>query len=148
MSACLCLHISSSTTHDKKELNFYVSDQWSSDSEAELIYKVKELLAVLRPLGKSLSLHIELTVSDTATAAFLANKKIQQPCEINHQKLSIREIEILGLIMQGFTNHEIAQKLFISYETVKSHRKNILEKTGAKNTAALISYYHQTFFEK
>ncbi|MBL0133790.1 MAG: helix-turn-helix transcriptional regulator [Chitinophagaceae bacterium] len=50
--------------------------------------------------------------------------------------------------MQGHTNNDIAEKLFISYETVKSHRKNILEKTGAKNTAALINYYHQTFFEK
>jgi len=148
MSACLCLHISSDITRDKQELNFFVSNEWTSDSEAELIYKVKELLGILRPMGKSLSLHIELTVSDTVTAAFLANKRFQQPCEINHQKLSIREIEILGLIMQGFTNNEIAEKLFISYETVKSHRKNILEKTGAKNTASLISYYHQTFFEK
>jgi DNA-binding CsgD family transcriptional regulator len=50
--------------------------------------------------------------------------------------------------MQGYTNHEIAGKLFISYETVKSHRKHILLKTGAKNTAALINYYHQTFFDK
>ncbi len=54
----------------------------------------------------------------------------------------------IGLIMQGFTNNEIAEKLFISYETVKSHRKHILLKTGAKNTAALINYYHQTFFDK
>jgi DNA-binding CsgD family transcriptional regulator len=50
--------------------------------------------------------------------------------------------------MLGYTNHQIAEKLFISYETVRSHRKNILTKTGASNTAALINYYHQTFFEK
>jgi DNA-binding CsgD family transcriptional regulator len=50
--------------------------------------------------------------------------------------------------MLGYTNQQIAEKIFISYETVKSHRKHILEKTGAKNTASLISYYHQTFFEK
>jgi DNA-binding CsgD family transcriptional regulator len=50
--------------------------------------------------------------------------------------------------MQGLTNVMIAEKLFISYETVKTHRKNILEKTGSKNTACLINYYHQTFFEK
>jgi DNA-binding CsgD family transcriptional regulator len=66
---------------------------------------------------------------------------------INHEHLSVREIEVLGLIMQGMTNNEIAEKLFISYETVRSHRKNILRKTGAKNTAALINYYHQTFFD-
>ncbi|MFZ0456799.1 MAG: helix-turn-helix transcriptional regulator, partial [Ignavibacteriaceae bacterium] len=62
--------------------------------------------------------------------------------------LSVREIEVLGLIMLGYTTKEIADKLFISYETVKSHRKNILEKTGAKNTASLINYYHHTFFDK
>ncbi len=60
----------------------------------------------------------------------------------------MREIEILGLIMLGYTNQQIAEKIFVSFETVRSHRKHILEKTGAKNTAALINYYHETFFEK
>jgi DNA-binding NarL/FixJ family response regulator len=50
--------------------------------------------------------------------------------------------------MQGMTNHEIADKLFVSFETIKSHRKNILHKTGARNTAALVNYYHHAFFDK
>jgi DNA-binding CsgD family transcriptional regulator len=57
-------------------------------------------------------------------------------------------MEVLGLIMQGLTNQEIADKLFISFETVRSHRKNILLKTGSKNTASLINYYHQTFSDR
>ncbi|MBC7746030.1 MAG: helix-turn-helix transcriptional regulator, partial [Flavobacterium sp.] len=42
------------------------------------------------------------------------------------------------LIANGLTNGEIAQKLFISTTTVDSHRKNLLAKFDAKNTAALI----------
>lgn len=51
--------------------------------------------------------------------------------------LSRREKEVLNLMFDGLTNKEIAQKLFISLETVKSHRKHILDKTGSKNTAAI-----------
>lgn len=50
-----------------------------------------------------------------------------------------REKEILKLISQGLTNGEIAQKLFISIPTVNTHRKSLLEKLDAKNTAILIS---------
>ena len=49
-----------------------------------------------------------------------------------------REKEVLGLIADGMTNNEIAQKLFISTTTVDSHRKNLLAKFEAKNTALLI----------
>ena len=49
-----------------------------------------------------------------------------------------RESEILKLIADGLTNMEIADQLFISTFTVDSHRKNLLLKFGAKNTAILI----------
>ena len=49
-----------------------------------------------------------------------------------------RECEILKHIADGFTNQEIADKLFISASTVDSHRKNLLIKFNAKNTAALV----------
>lgn len=54
--------------------------------------------------------------------------------------LSKREIEVLTLIAEGYTNAEIADKLFTSKRTIETHRQNILEKTGAKNTANLIKY--------
>jgi len=49
-----------------------------------------------------------------------------------------RESEILKLIADGFTNQEIAERLFISTTTVDSHRKNLLLKFEAKNSAMLI----------
>ncbi len=51
-----------------------------------------------------------------------------------------REKEILCLIAEGYTNPEIAEKLFISPSTVDSHRKNLLAKMGMKNTASLIKF--------
>lgn len=52
--------------------------------------------------------------------------------------LTRREKEVLGLIAEGMTNIEIAQKLFISVTTVDTHRKNLLAKLEAKNTASLV----------
>jgi DNA-binding NarL/FixJ family response regulator len=52
--------------------------------------------------------------------------------------LTRREQEVLKLISDGLTNNEIAGKMFISPLTVDSHRKNLLTKLGAKNTASLV----------
>ena len=52
--------------------------------------------------------------------------------------LTAREQEILRLVADGLTTAQIAEKLFTSPRTVESHRQNIMEKTGAKNTAALV----------
>ena len=52
--------------------------------------------------------------------------------------LTPREKELLKLIVDGFTNHEIAEKMFLGVETINSYRKNLLIKLGAKNTAILV----------
>lgn len=54
--------------------------------------------------------------------------------------ISEREIEILKYICDGFTNKEIGEKLNISDRTVDSHRRNLLQKTGCKNSAELVKY--------
>jgi DNA-binding NarL/FixJ family response regulator len=54
--------------------------------------------------------------------------------------LTPREIEIIRYIADGLTNHEIADKLFLSHVTVDTHRKNILAKLQIKNTASLVKY--------
>ncbi len=53
-------------------------------------------------------------------------------------ELTPREKEILGLISEGYTNPQIAEKIFLSSFTVDSHRKNLLAKLNVKNTATLI----------
>lgn len=57
---------------------------------------------------------------------------------INDLLLTNREKEVLRLIADGFTNLEIGNKLFISPLTVDSHRKNLITKLKARNTASLI----------
>ncbi|HTF20434.1 MAG TPA: response regulator transcription factor [Chryseolinea sp.] len=66
--------------------------------------------------------------------------QVQRP--VNHQghSLTQREQEVLRLIVQEFSNQEIADKLFISVRTVDTHRRNILEKIQAKNTAGMVKY--------
>jgi DNA-binding CsgD family transcriptional regulator len=58
----------------------------------------------------------------------------------NHSLLSERETEVLKLVALGYTNHEIADKLFISKHTVISHRKNITSKLGIKTVSGLTVY--------
>jgi two-component system nitrate/nitrite response regulator NarL len=54
--------------------------------------------------------------------------------------LTKREVEILKYIAEGNSNQEIANKLYISYNTVDTHRKNIMHKLSIKNTAGLVRY--------
>jgi len=64
------------------------------------------------------------------------------------ENLTQRELEVLKLICNQFTNQEIADKLFISKRTVEGHRTNLLLKTGAKNTAGLVIFaITQNIFE-
>ena len=58
--------------------------------------------------------------------------------ETNNIVLPRREKEVLELIANGMTNAEIAQKLFVGVTTVDTHRKNLLIKFNAKNTATVI----------
>jgi len=51
-----------------------------------------------------------------------------------------REAEILGLIAQGLTNTEIAERLFLSNHTIKTHINRIFAKTGSRDRVAAIAY--------
>ena len=84
-------------------------------------------------------------MSDPGEALLKLKQKVKYESSVYHEKLSLREIDIIGLIMQGLSNKEIASRLFISFETVKTHRKNIFRKTGVSNAASLINYYNQAF---
>jgi DNA-binding NarL/FixJ family response regulator len=81
--------------------------------------------------------------SDDATQAILQElvqptvSKSREPNEVN---ITDRELEVLKLIVNEFTNQEIAEQLYVSVRTVDAHRRNLLQKTGAKNTAGLVKY--------
>jgi len=55
-------------------------------------------------------------------------------------RLSLREKEVLGLIVKELTSEEIAEKLFISKKTVDNHRQHLLDKTNSKSTVGLVKF--------
>lgn len=67
----------------------------------------------------------------------LSGKKSKTAFEV---PLSNREKEVLRLIIQEYSNQEIADALFISPRTVDAHKRNLLDKTGSKNIAGLVLY--------
>ncbi len=71
-------------------------------------------------------------LSDEAASTVKRNDDAKIPI------ITRREKEVLVLIADGMTNNQIADKLFISATTVDTHRKNLLTKFHAKNTATLI----------
>jgi DNA-binding CsgD family transcriptional regulator len=61
----------------------------------------------------------------------------------NQVSLSPRELEVIRLISQEYTNKEISDKLCISQRTVETHRDHILQKTNAKNSVGIIMYAYR-----
>ncbi|MGB5434347.1 MAG: helix-turn-helix transcriptional regulator [Maribacter sp.] len=129
-------------------IDYFGSKEWSQESESEFIAKIHELFSLLRGHCTSLDLNFVVQTNDINYVRFILNKKKNRAISVNHTTLSSREKDVLELIMMGMTSPQMADRLCISPETVKSHRRHILKKTGATNTASLVTYYHQTFFEK
>jgi DNA-binding NarL/FixJ family response regulator len=78
-------------------------------------------------------------LSDEAAAVIRKDEKSTAPV------ITRREKEVLELLADGLTNHQIAEKLFVSATTVDSHRKSLVAKLKAKNTPELIklAFVHQ-----
>lgn len=74
-------------------------------------------------------------VRKTLLNGFMKNPQVMHVVE----KISEREQEVLACIATGRTTHEIAEQLFISKNTVETHRKNLLYKLKARNTAELVN---------
>ena len=58
----------------------------------------------------------------------------------NTTRLTIREVEILKLVGKEMSTNEIADKLFISVPTVETHRRNMMQKIGAKSVVGLVLF--------
>ncbi|AXJ02540.1 two component transcriptional regulator, LuxR family [Cyclonatronum proteinivorum] len=100
-----------------------------SSGKDEIINNIHRVLNNERVFSKA--------VSDMITTSFLSrNRKTEAPKAAS--KLTKREKEILGYIVDGKTNQEIAEVLSISPRTVETHRSNLMHKMGVKNTAALV----------
>lgn len=68
------------------------------------------------------------------------NEFVDQVKEFSEHQLSEREIEVITFIAEGLTSKEMAERMFISEHTVKTHRKNIFRKLKVKDTNELIRF--------
>ena len=68
----------------------------------------------------------------------LKKKRQTKPQLAGNYQVTPREQEVLNLIAQEFTTTEMAERLFVSVRTIETHRKNLMDKLGAKNTAGLM----------
>lgn len=121
---------------DQKTLNEFLDSGafgliHKSAHHLELIDAAQKVAKGERFLGKQFSKMM------TEEYKRLARKK-KNPDPI--KSITNREREILGLLTEGLTSTEIANKLYISPRTVEKHRTNILKKLDLKNTAALVRF--------
>ncbi len=65
---------------------------------------------------------------------------VSEEDEVTQYKLSDREIDVIRLMAEGMTSTDMAEKLFISDHTVKTHRKNILKKLNVSNSSQAVQY--------
>ncbi|MEN2399125.1 response regulator transcription factor [Flavobacterium sp. MC2016-06] len=111
----------SSFLHDN--INGFISKDCQEQTIFDAIYKIENGERYLCP--KTLNSLIDVLVLPALDA---------------DQKLTFREYEILKQIAQGNNGKSIASQLFISIHTFRTHRKNIMKKTGRHTTSELILY--------
>lgn len=114
----------------------YISDLLKAGARGYILKNTgkETLINALRTL-QSGGNYLGEEVSQTLLNTFIkAPGRTQLP-----EKLSDREKEVLDRIATGLTTHEIADQLFISKNTVETHRKNLLYKLKARNTAELVN---------
>ena len=97
----------------------------------------KELLEAIRTVAQGKMYFCSEVSEKIATIVLQQQRKLEQPEE---PKLTDRELEILKLISQEYSNAQIANTLFISERTVETHRTNMLRKTSNKTIVGLLKY--------
>jgi DNA-binding NarL/FixJ family response regulator len=97
----------------------------------------KELVDAIRQVAQG-KMYFSSEVSEKITTMVVQQqKRLNEPEEA---RLTERELEVLKLIAQEYSNAQIADTLFISERTVETHRKNMLRKTNNKSVVGLIKY--------
>jgi DNA-binding NarL/FixJ family response regulator len=123
----LTMHNEGSILRKAKELGIKGYLLKTCDSE-ELIFAINEILrGKTYYTGQLLSSGVQDSTTDGNALARIA-------------QLTKRELDIIPLICQGYSNSRIATKLFISPSTVDNHRTNIMRKLGVSNVARLIRF--------
>jgi DNA-binding NarL/FixJ family response regulator len=134
------IHVLGLTMHEETS---YIVKMLEAGASGYLLKNAgrEELLSAIHTVAKGDS-YFSQKVSATLLQTITQKKPISDASLKADQQtpLTEREIEVLRLIAQEFSNGEIAEKLFISIRTVDTHRRNLLEKLQVKNTVGLVKY--------
>lgn len=121
---------------------------FSNDNDPELIRRLlrtgvkgilprtvdgQELLRAVETINRG-----EIYLHECVKTAVVSFSLGLTPPRRSKSRLTPREREILQLIVEEYTTREIAEKLYIEFCTVETHRKNLIQKLGVKNTAGLV----------
>jgi DNA-binding NarL/FixJ family response regulator len=90
--------------------------------------------------------HLDPAVQERLVAAVISQPSPEHPAGPGHRPpggLTAREAEVLTLLAAGLSNTEIAQRLYLSHATVKTHINRIFAKTGARDRAQAVRYAYQ-----
>ena len=121
-----------------------------------LVQNRESEFAKLKRCGKSMQLaaiihshfsaaflsRFNIIIEITDSAGEICNKieRVIEECSCSFDErgeLTERELDVLKLLLEGLSNKEVSERLFISVHTVISHRKNIVRKTGFKSLSVL-----------
>jgi DNA-binding CsgD family transcriptional regulator len=113
---------------------FYIGESGRVESGLILITDISHLNFQNQPLMTIID------SSDSENQFFKVNVESKKFIPLTIPKISKREQEILSLIAKGLNTPQIAAQLFIAYNTVENHKKNLRQKTNTKTTAELIRF--------
>jgi DNA-binding NarL/FixJ family response regulator len=94
-------------------------------------------------LTKTLEHMVEHIYSNDKTLQEIPSPAVSLRKEAPETHLTGRELEVIRLIEQEYSNKQIAERLFISERTVETHRKNIFRKTKTNSVIGLIKYAYE-----
>ncbi|TDW96736.1 response regulator [Dinghuibacter silviterrae] len=116
--------------------------------EKEIIIRLLQLGVAGYLLKNSTRQELTAAIKKVAAGGYYFSDEVQasiaqdytEPPAQQGVALTQREREVLELLSREYTNDEIAEELHISFRTVETHRKNMMQKTGASNLAGLLRY--------
>jgi two-component system response regulator NreC len=101
----------------------------------------RELVAAIRQVAQGESF-FSPSMATTLTSLYLRSLEAEKTHD-PYEDLTIREREVLQLVAEGFTNHQIAEVLSLSIKTVKTHRLHLMQKLDLHDRTELVKYAFQ-----
>lgn len=131
-------HIIGLTMHEEEP---YVLELLKAGADAYIVKRsaAADLVNAIRAVMQGQAI-LDPVVTKAVVAGYVSRPPIPTPGKDEPNPLTPRETEVLILVAEGFTNAEIARKLYISEKTVQTHRSNILDKLNIHDRTEVVRY--------